>query len=307
MTRTRGAETGFRDAVGAVQTAGVAGSNPVNLTISQVKGLTLDLSRTGQSSLSHWGTFDSVAFSALAVTTVIIDAPRRSLLPRGVSMSDRSVSARLRRLVTVNWRELGTAWKVAVFAGAAVLLLCCVGIFGSCGGLEPSNGPSSPDETTTETETSSPPTPSMRETTTRPEPTQVPTTRPSPTPSPSPAPPPPPPPPPPSSSSEEDESVYYENCDAARADGAAPLYEGDPGYAPHLDADGDGVACEPYFRDDESNEGGGNDGGDDGDGDSDTYYENCDAARADGAAPLHEGDPGYDDHLDRDGDGVACE
>ncbi|MFC8365410.1 excalibur calcium-binding domain-containing protein [Streptomyces griseorubiginosus] len=41
--------------------------------------------------------------------------------------------------------------------------------------------------------------------------------------------------------------VYYENCDEARAAGAAPLHRGDPGYAPHLDRDGDGVACEPYL------------------------------------------------------------
>ncbi|MFF0595262.1 excalibur calcium-binding domain-containing protein [Streptomyces antibioticus] len=41
--------------------------------------------------------------------------------------------------------------------------------------------------------------------------------------------------------------VYYKNCDAARAAGAAPLYEGEPGYGPHLDRDGDGVACEPYL------------------------------------------------------------
>ncbi|MFC8429734.1 excalibur calcium-binding domain-containing protein [Streptomyces sp. NPDC057253] len=40
--------------------------------------------------------------------------------------------------------------------------------------------------------------------------------------------------------------VYYENCDEARAAGAAPLHRGDPGYGPHLDRDGDGVACEPY-------------------------------------------------------------
>ncbi|MEV6409824.1 excalibur calcium-binding domain-containing protein [Streptomyces bobili] len=40
--------------------------------------------------------------------------------------------------------------------------------------------------------------------------------------------------------------VYYENCDEARAAGAAPVYAGDPGYGPHLDRDGDGVACEPY-------------------------------------------------------------
>lgn len=37
------------------------------------------------------------------------------------------------------------------------------------------------------------------------------------------------------------------------------------------------------------------------------YYENCSAARAAGAAPVRRGDPGYGDHLDRDGDGVACE
>jgi hypothetical protein len=41
-------------------------------------------------------------------------------------------------------------------------------------------------------------------------------------------------------------SPYYENCAEARAAGAAPLHVGDPGYAPHLDRDGDGVACEPY-------------------------------------------------------------
>lgn len=38
--------------------------------------------------------------------------------------------------------------------------------------------------------------------------------------------------------------VYYQNCTAVRAAGAAPLYRGDPGYASHLDRDGDGVACE---------------------------------------------------------------
>ncbi|MEU0964833.1 excalibur calcium-binding domain-containing protein [Streptomyces sp. NPDC005917] len=39
-------------------------------------------------------------------------------------------------------------------------------------------------------------------------------------------------------------STYYSNCSEARAAGAAPLYRGDPGYAAHLDRDGDGVACE---------------------------------------------------------------
>lgn len=40
-------------------------------------------------------------------------------------------------------------------------------------------------------------------------------------------------------------SPYYKNCDAARVAGAAPLFRHDPGYGPHLDRDGDGVACEP--------------------------------------------------------------
>lgn len=43
------------------------------------------------------------------------------------------------------------------------------------------------------------------------------------------------------------ETVFYRNCAQARAAGAAPLLRGRPGYAPHLDRDGDGVACEPYF------------------------------------------------------------
>ena len=38
--------------------------------------------------------------------------------------------------------------------------------------------------------------------------------------------------------------VYYENCDAVRADGADPIHSGDPGYGPHLDRDGDGTGCE---------------------------------------------------------------
>jgi hypothetical protein len=42
-------------------------------------------------------------------------------------------------------------------------------------------------------------------------------------------------------------STYYRNCDAARADGAAPLNAGDPGYRSELDRDSDGVACEPYY------------------------------------------------------------
>jgi hypothetical protein len=38
--------------------------------------------------------------------------------------------------------------------------------------------------------------------------------------------------------------VYYANCTAARAAGAAPIYLGQPGYRSALDGDKDGVACE---------------------------------------------------------------
>ena len=39
-------------------------------------------------------------------------------------------------------------------------------------------------------------------------------------------------------------AVYYKNCDAVRAAGAAPLYRGEPGYRAGLDRDNDGIACE---------------------------------------------------------------
>ncbi|MFG1838077.1 excalibur calcium-binding domain-containing protein [Micromonospora sp. NPDC049175] len=41
-----------------------------------------------------------------------------------------------------------------------------------------------------------------------------------------------------------DGNVYYANCTAARAAGAAPIRKGDPGYSRKLDGDGDGIGCE---------------------------------------------------------------
>ncbi len=38
--------------------------------------------------------------------------------------------------------------------------------------------------------------------------------------------------------------VYYPNCKAARAAGAAPILAGEPGYRAALDRDRDGIACE---------------------------------------------------------------
>jgi hypothetical protein len=40
------------------------------------------------------------------------------------------------------------------------------------------------------------------------------------------------------------EAVRYRDCSEAWFAGALPLFEGEPGYAPHLDRDGDGEACE---------------------------------------------------------------
>ncbi|MFJ6697949.1 excalibur calcium-binding domain-containing protein [Streptomyces sp. NPDC091272] len=115
--------------------------------------------------------------------------------------------------------------------------------------------------------------------------------------------------------------VYYENCAAVRAAGAAPVREGQPGYASHLDRDGDGVGCEPYSGGSGSGSGGssgssgsgGSSGGGassasgGGGGGGSVSYANCSAVRAAGAAPIRAGDPGYGRHLDRDGDGVGCE
>lgn len=38
--------------------------------------------------------------------------------------------------------------------------------------------------------------------------------------------------------------VYFANCSQARTAGAAPVRYGRPGYARHLDRDGDGIGCE---------------------------------------------------------------
>ena len=59
--------------------------------------------------------------------------------------------------------------------------------------------------------------------------TQAPVPEPAPAPAPQPAP---------------QQDVYYQNCTAARAAGAAPIYQGQPGYRLQLDRDHDGVACE---------------------------------------------------------------
>nr|BFD96132.1 hypothetical protein KitaXyl93_74920 [Kitasatospora sp. Xyl93] len=131
--------------------------------------------------------------------------------------------------------------------------------------------------------------------------------------------------------------VYFADCAAAWAGGAAPLHRGDAGYRAGLDSDGDGTACETrpaHGSSGGSSSSGGSTGGSSssggstggstggssggtsssggsssssGGGGGDAYYANCSAAKAAGAAPLHRGEPGYRAGLDRDGDGTACE
>lgn len=111
-----------------------------------------------------------------------------------------------------------------------------------------------------------------------------------------------------------DEDVSYKNCAAAEAAGAAPVRRGEPGYGPHLDADGDGTGCEsdrdpgtdwePGVGTTNGSSSGSTSGGSSG---GSVSYKNCAAVKAAGADPIHRGEPGYASHLDRDGDGTGCE
>src|SRR5688500_16455893 len=44
--------------------------------------------------------------------------------------------------------------------------------------------------------------------------------------------------------SKPDEQVYFPSCGAAGTVRAPPIRRGEPGYARHLDRDGNGIACE---------------------------------------------------------------
>lgn len=138
-------------------------------------------------------------------------------------------------------------------------------------------------------------------------------------------------------------AAYYSSCAAVRAAGKAPLHTGDPGFRAGLDRDRDGVACESGAGSSGNDAVIGSSGskdqgsvispgqssvapqpapgvvpsptqargfaasGSEGSTGGNVSYPNCAAARAAGVTPLHSGDPGYASHLDRDGDGVACE
>ncbi|WP_374323393.1 excalibur calcium-binding domain-containing protein [Streptomyces sp. AP-93] len=74
----------------------------------------------------------------------------------------------------------------------------------------------------------------------------------------------------------------------------------DPEPTPEEPGDGDDSGSSSSGS---SSSGGSSTGG----GGGSVYYKNCTAVRAAGADPIRSGDPGYGRHLDRDGDGVACE
>ncbi|MDO3409320.1 excalibur calcium-binding domain-containing protein [Saccharibacillus sp. CPCC 101409] len=106
---------------------------------------------------------------------------------------------------------------------------------------------------------------------------------------------------------DEPTGVYYENCAAAEAAGAAPVYADDPGYASWLDRDSDGIGCEITDWDSYDSGYSGSADSSSSSGAGTVYFKNCAAARAAGAAPVYAGDPGYSRKLDRDGDGIGCE
>lgn len=99
----------------------------------------------------------------------------------------------------------------------------------------------------------------------------------------------------------------FKNCTEAAAAGQYNIHIGAPGYAPDLDRDGDGVACEdgsqphtlapvpaPEVAPGPVVVG-------------PAAFPNCAAAAAAGQFNIPIGAPGYGAHLDSDSDGVACE
>lgn len=90
--------------------------------------------------------------------------------------------------------------------------------------------------------------------------------------------------------------AYFQSCDAARAAGYGAIKNGEAGYRKELDPNGNGIACDASLAEPRG-EGTG----------SGAYYQDCDAARAAGAALLKRGEPGYRKELDPNGNGVACD
>ena len=140
-----------------------------------------------------------------------------------------------------------------------------------CGGLAGCGVPSVADDAGSPTPAPSPTATASPSPTPTPSPTPSPTPRPTPTPTPSPIP----------------------TTQAPTQEPSTPPETQEPEPTPEPDTQGGGGGAAPAPAPEQKQES--------------TYYPNCKAARAAGAAPLYRGDPGYREELDRDRDGIACE
>ena len=140
-----------------------------------------------------------------------------------------------------------------LLVGCGCLTILVLVLFGSCAAILASGDETPSEVTVTPTTTVTPtatvtPTVSATPTITAPEPTETAAARTrTVTPTVTVDPPPPPAPDPPDPEPEDDDgggTAFYENCDAVRAAGAAPIRRGEPGYSSKLDRDGDGIGCE---------------------------------------------------------------
>jgi hypothetical protein len=105
---------------------------------------------------------------------------------------------------------------------------------------------------------------------------------------------------------EREPAPTYENCDAVRAAGKAPLLRGEPGYAEHLDRDDDGVACEASAS--APKPAPANSSPPASSPSTDPRFGTCKEVQAAGYGPYVRGeDAEYDWYRDGDGDGEVCE
>jgi hypothetical protein len=154
----------------------------------------------------------------------------------------------------VSWRyRSAPLWaRVSLdLAAASLVLVLIVGVslaLRQDGGRQQAaadGAPRTPSTTTTSTTVPTTTTTTVAPTTTAPTTTTVPPTTTTTT-APPVVPPPTEPPPPPVTEppTTTTEPVHYRDCGEALFAGALPLFEGEPGYGPHLDRDRDGEACE---------------------------------------------------------------
>lgn len=172
---------------------------------------------------------------------------RRTLRDRVGDVVWRYQSARLSTQVTID--VVAAAAVMAVVVGAAMLLrddtgpavVSAAGPTTTVTRVASAAPPVAPTTTATTVPTTTAPPPST--TTTRPRSTTTAPTAPPATEAPPPTSAPPP---------SEPARRPYRDCLDAWLDGALPLFAGEPGYAPSLDRDGDGEACEWDERDRDS-------------------------------------------------------